>query len=388
MRLGVSCVGYIAPAEPPTKEAMEVYSLDLEEKIQLIVKNTEELVTKEELRSLLEENPHPHAYWGFECSGLMHIGMGLVCGSKIKDLIKAGFKFTVFLADWHSWINNKLGGKMENIKLCGEYFKQCFRALGVKGERVRFLWASDIVDDIEYWEKVIRIAKSVTLRRIRRALPIMGRTLDASDIEAAWIFYPCMQAADIFHMKVDVACAGIDQRKVHMLTRDVSEKIGFRKPICLHTPLLVGLKGPKAAVKGKFDENEKIDLSIRSKMSKSIPGSAIFVHDSPEEIKSKIKAAYCPPKIAEGNPIMEIAKYIIFSEMETLEVRRKAEYGGTIEFNSYEELEKIYIKGELHPLDLKEAIANALIEILEPVRRDFERNPELLNRMLQLEVTR
>ncbi len=48
--------------------------------------------------------------------GMMHIGTGLVCGTKIKDMIQAGFHFIIFLADWHSMINNKFGGDMEKIE--------------------------------------------------------------------------------------------------------------------------------------------------------------------------------------------------------------------------------------------------------------------------------
>ncbi|RLI21333.1 tyrosine--tRNA ligase, partial [Candidatus Bathyarchaeota archaeon] len=211
---------------------------------------------------------------------IMHIGMGLVCGNKIKDMVDAGFHFIIFLADWHSWINNKLGGKMENIRLCGEYFKDCFTALGLSPEKVEYLWASDIAKQIEYWEKVIRIAKSASLRRTWRALPIMGREMDLSDMETAWVFYPCMQAADIFHMKLDVACAGIDQRKAHMLARDAAEKLDWKKPICVHTPLLMGLQGPVKEEK-QYDEDKTLNLAISSKMSKSKPESCIFVHDSP-----------------------------------------------------------------------------------------------------------
>ena len=362
--------------------------MDLEERLQLVMRNTEEVVTPPEMRRLLEENPHPHAYWGFECSGLMHIGTGLVCGSKIKDMLKAGFRFTVFLADWHSWINNKFGGDMEKIRYAGEYFKHCFTALGVKGERLRFVWASELVEDSEYWEKVIRIAKAVSLRRTMRALPIMGRTMGLADFETAWLVYPCMQAADIFYMNVDVACAGIDQRKVHMLARDVAEKRGWRKPICLHTHLIMSLRGPESRMEGKFDENEEVDFQIGVKMSKSIPQSAIFVHDSPEEIRKKIRGAYCPPQEAHGNPVLELAKYVVFTHMDTLHIDRPQKYGGAVTYNSYEELERDYLAGKLHPLDLKEGVAEALIEILAPVREYFKGREKIIERMLSMEITR
>jgi len=361
--------------------------LDLEQRIDLATRNAQEIVTREELRALFEVESKPKAYWGFESSGLMHIGMGLICGSKIKDMVKAGFEFTIFLADWHSWINNKLGGNMENIHLCGEYFIDCFTALGIEPHGVHYVWASDLAKEIEYWEKVVRIAKSVSLQRTWRALPIMGREVSLTDMETAWVYYPPMQAADIFQMELHVACASMDQRKAHMLARDAAEKLDWKKPVCVHTPLLVGLQGLQKGEK-QFDENAEINIRIGSKMSKSIPEGCIFVHDTPDEIKTKIRVAFCQPKIADGNPVMEIAKQTIFVERTSLTIPRLPKHGGPETFDSYAELEKAYIEGRLHPLDLKEGVADALIEILSPVREFFHRHPKNLEKMKQIEVSR
>jgi len=363
------------------------FTLDLEKRVDLVSRNAQEIVTREELRELLKSEARPRAYWGFESSGLMHIGMGLLCGYKIKDMVEVGFDFTIFLADWHSWINNKLDGNMDNIRLCGEYFKDCFTALGIKPETVRYLWTSDLAKGIEYWEKVVRIAKSASLQRTWRALPIMGRETNLTDMETAWVFYPCLQAADIFQMKLHVACASMDQRKAHMLARDVGEKLGWTKPVCVHTPLLVSLQGLQKTEK-QFDENAEINIRIGSKMSKSVPEGCIFVHDSPEEIESKLKAAFCPPKQAEGNPVMEIAKLTIFSGEGGLTVPRPSKYGGPETFSSYESLEKTYVEGKLHPLDLKKGVADTLTEILGPVREYFRKHPKNLEKMKQIEVSR
>jgi len=43
--------------------------LDLEQRIDLVMRNAEEVITPEELRALLETKTKPRAYWGFECSG-------------------------------------------------------------------------------------------------------------------------------------------------------------------------------------------------------------------------------------------------------------------------------------------------------------------------------
>ncbi len=318
----------------------------------------------------------------------MHIGMGLVCGSKIKDFIRAGFEFIIFLADWHSWINNKFGGDMEKIRTCGDYFKHCFTAIGIPEDKVEYIWASDLVGDRNYWEKVVKVAKGASVNRMFRALPIMGRDMAATNLETAALLYPCMQVADIFHMGIDVACAGIDQRKAHMLARDSAQKLGFKEPICVHTPLLMGLSGPERRMEGKFDEDPSTDLRIGSKMSKSIPQSSIFVHDDPSAISSKIRSAYCPPRVPDNNPVLEIVRLIIMPELGRFDLERPREYGGPVSFYEYSDLRESYSAGEIHPLDLKNSVSAALSKILEPVRSYFESNPDLLRRMMNVEITR
>jgi len=361
--------------------------MDLENRLQLVERGTEEVIIHEELRNILETTTHPRAYWGFEASGLMHIGMGLVCGRKILDMINAGFDFNVFIADWHSWINNKLGGNMESIRTCGEYFIQCFTALGIPPNQATYSWASDLASRREYWERVIRIAKSVNVSRIWRALPIMGRESNSKDMEAAATFYPSMQAADIFELKLDVACAGMDQRKAHALARDVADKLGWLKPTCVHTHLIVGLAGAKKMDFGKFDENSELNTQISSKMSKSVPESSVLIHDQPDIIKGKIQKAYCPPKDL-NNSIIELARYVSFPWTGSLHIDRPEKYGGPTTFTNIDELEAHYREGKIHPADLKAGVASSLTKILEPVRTEFAKHPDLLRKMEQMQITR
>jgi tyrosyl-tRNA synthetase len=355
--------------------------------MELVTRGTEEIVTRDELKTLLETKARPRAYWGFELSGFLHLGTGLVCGNKIKDFIDAGFDFVMFLADTHSFINKKLGGIWENIKIAAEYFRHGFTALGIDPSKVRYVRASEIMNKFEYWFKAIQIARSSTINRMRRALPIMGREITAEDVEAAFLWYPALQAADIFDLDLHVAAAGLDQRKAHMLARDAGEKLRWRLPVCVHMPLLPGLT--EAKQKMDYDEDSKISARIAGKMSKSIPQSTITIHDSPEEIREKINGAFCLPKQVEGNPITEIARLIIFrGENASLAIKRLAKYGGTLELQSYGELEKAYLEGKLHPLDLKEAVTEALVEILKPVRDYFAKNPQPLEAMKKIAVTR
>ncbi|MHA1302369.1 MAG: tyrosine--tRNA ligase [Candidatus Heimdallarchaeaceae archaeon] len=353
----------------------------LEKKLQIVLKNAEEVIKEEEIKTILEEKQNPKAYIGFELSGFLHLGTGLICGNKFKDLARAGFETIVFLADWHSWINNKLGADMEKIQIAGEYFKKAFETVGVKGPNIRYRWASELVEKSEYWAKVIRIAKASTLSRIKRVLPIMGRKAEG-ELETAFLFYPAMQVADIFEMELDLAVGGMDQRKAHMLARDVAEKLGMKKPACLHTPLLTGLAGAGS----KMDAEVVPDLATRieEKMSKSKPDTCIFIHDSEEEIKRKIKKAHCPAKITNRNPIIEIVRYIIFDIYDNFTVVRPEKFGGDIVFRSYTEFEQKYLYGSIHPLDLKNAVSSSLIEILKQPRKYFEKHDDIIQEISNL----
>lgn len=347
--------------------------MDLEARMELITRPpTEEVITPEELRALLEVEEHPVAYDGFEPSGLAHLPLGLLRPIKLQDMLEAGCRFKLLLADWHAMINNKMGGDLEKIRKVGEYLLEVWKAAGVDLSRVEVVWASDHASDPRYWELVIRVAKNVTLRRMLRALPIMGRVAGELE-EAAQIIYPAMQVSDIFYMEVDICQLGLDQRRANILARELAPKLGFKKPVAVHHHMLMGLQGP-SELKG-FEDDPRLNLQIASKMSKSLPETSIFVHDDEETIREKIMKAYCPPRTAEGNPILEYAKYIIFRKLERLHIERPSKYGGPVDYYSYEELEKDYLEGKLHPADLKAGVADALNQLIKPIREHFERDP-------------
>ena len=64
------------------------------------------------------------------------------------------------------------------------------------------------------------------------------------------------------------------------------------------------------------------------KMSKSDPDSAIFMEDTYDDIKRKIKKAFCEPGNVAKNPILEYCNFIIFGAKKVVNVKRKKENGG------------------------------------------------------------
>jgi tyrosyl-tRNA synthetase len=92
------------------------------------------------------------------------------------------------MADWHAYINDKLGGDIENIKLCGKYMEDCFEAMGVEHDKLKFVYASDYVGDPKYWELVLRVSKATSVARVKRAMDIMGRSEDEAERDLSKLF--------------------------------------------------------------------------------------------------------------------------------------------------------------------------------------------------------
>lgn len=358
--------------------------MKIQEKLRLISEVGEEIITEEELKNLLETKKHPIAYDGFEPSGNIDIAKGVMRAINVNKITKAGIKFKMFVADWHAWANNKLGGDLDKIQTVGKYFIEVWRSTGMDLENVEFVWASELVKDNDYWMKVMKVAINTTVSRILRCSQIMGRAEKEAQ-QASQILYPCMQFADIFHLEADICQLGMDQRKVNMLARELGEKLGYWKPVVISHHMLMGLgQTPTAGLTG-------VERSIEMKMSKSKPETAIFMTDTTEDIKRKINNAYCPAKQVTDNPIMEYSKYMLFEKFKEIKIERPSKFGGDVVFHSYQDLEKAYSAGDMHPLDLKKAVSVYIDELIDPVRKHFEKNKkakDLLNQVKSFQITR
>nr|ALP32192.1 aminoacyl tRNA synthetase [synthetic construct] len=303
------------------------------DEFEMIKRNTSEIISEEELREVLKKD-EKSALIGFEPSGKIHLGHYLQI-KKMIDLQNAGFDIIIVLADLHAYLNQK--GELDEIRKIGDYNKKVFEAMGLKA---KYVYGSEFQLDKDYTLNVYRLALKTTLKRARRSMELIAR--EDENPKVAEVIYPIMQVNGCHYRGVDVDVGGMEQRKIHMLARELLPK----KVVCIHNPVLTGLDG-------------------EGKMSSS-KGNFIAVDDSPEEIRAKIKKAYCPAGVVEGNPIMEIAKYFLEYP---LTIKRPEKFGGDLTVNSYEELESLFKNKELHPMRLKNAVAEELIKILEPIRK-------------------
>ena len=338
--------------------------MDVLEKVDLIEKPpTEEVVTSDELAELFRTNSSPNHYIGLEISGFLHLGSLISTGFKINDFVKAGVNCRIFLADWHTLINDKLGGDWETISKVSRYYQNAFKLVCPDAEII--LGSKLYEEKTEYWSELVRFTKHMSIARTMRTLTIMGRSEDDNKIDVAKLLYPAMQAVDIHSLDVDIAHAGMDQRKIHMLVREIFPKMKWKVPVAVHHKLLPGLSKPADPAR------------IAGKMSKSDPDSGVFIHNSDEEIRKKISKAWCEEADIENNPLLEVSRTVIFHEFSEMNVERPEKFGGNVSYASYEELESDFANKKLHPGDLKQTVGSYLVKIVSPIRDRLNLSDEI-----------
>jgi tyrosyl-tRNA synthetase len=365
------------------------------DRLALIERNTVEVMGRDDLLALLGTPTPIRHYIGYEISGKVHLGSGLVAMGKVRDFLDAGVDCSVLLADWHTWINDKLGGDREVIRrIATGYFTEAMRAsllaVGADPSRVRFVLGTELYEhNPDYWTTVIEVSRNTTLARMLRSISILGRE-QSDSVDFAKLIYPAMQAADIFAQGVNLAHAGTEQRKAHVIARDVATKIRTNrltdsagrtvKPAAVHHPLLLGLRKPPV-----WPLPDDVDPSTL-KMSKSDPSSAVFVHDDPDTIRRRVAKAFCPPEDTRFNPVLNWFEQLVFALGDApVRINRTDAHGGAITFDTYSELAGAYARGMLHPRDAKNALAERLIDRLEPARAHFA-NPEIAAMLAEVDA--
>ncbi len=364
---------------------------------------TEELLTEERILEHISSGKRFRHYIGFEISGFVHLG-GVISMQKVADFQEAGAETNVFLADYHTWINKKLGGDLTDIRrIGGTYFKESLKrsleAVGGDSEKLNFVMGSELYAKLgsEYLEDVIKVSKGISLARAKRSITIAGRG-EGESVSLAQLLYVPMQVADIYSQKVTLAHAGMDQRKAHVVALDVSNEFEY-KPVAVHHHLLTGIhisEGQRASIIAAKKDKDKDQLNqqlIDVKMSKSKPESAVFIHDTEAAIRKKIGSAFCPIKETEINPIIDISKNIVLPYLARkgmdfeIENKKSKETGS---YKGYEELVRAYQNGEIHPVDIKEAVAGYLVEMFAPARKYFIDGPgkKYLEDLESIKITR
>uniref|UniRef100_A0A8C7GWS4 Tyrosine--tRNA ligase n=1 Tax=Oncorhynchus kisutch TaxID=8019 RepID=A0A8C7GWS4_ONCKI len=315
--------------------------LSPDEKLHLITRNLQEVLGEEKIKQVLSER-ELKVYWGTATTGKPHVAY-FVPMSKIADFLKAGCEVTILFADLHAFLDN-MKAPWELLELRVQYYEQVIKAMlesiGVPLDKLKFIKGTDFQLSREYTLDVYRLSSMVTEHDAKKAGAEVVKQVDHPLLSG--LLYPGLQALDEEYLKVDAQFGGVDQRKIFTL----AEK---------YLPSL-GLTGAKMS---SSEEESKIDLLDRK-----------------EDVKKKLKKAFCEPGNIENNGVLSFVKHVLFPLVGEFSIKRDPKFGGDKTYTDFEEVEKEFGEELIHPGDLKAGVELALNKLLDPIRKKFE-SPEL-----------
>ena len=336
--------------------------LNFEERLELAKRNTAEIIGEEDLKTLLKDKKQPVVYIGTAPTGRPHIGY-LIWGLKVADLLNAGFKVKVLIADLHAALDNVHWDVLDDRY---NYYKEIIplmiKAMGADTKNLEFVKGSDFQLKPEYMFDVLKESSLVSVHDANKAGSEVVKAEKSPKLSG--LLYPIMQNLDEQYLEADVQLGGVDQRKIMVLARENLPKLGYKSKVEMMFPLIPGL------VAG-------------GKMSSSIEGSKIDLMDSEEAVKKKVNKAHCVAGDKE-NGLLPFLKHVVMvvkkDNNEKFVIERPEKFGGNIEYDNYEQVEENFVSEKLHPMDLKNGVAQEINVLLTPIRKKLEKLMELSDR--------
>lgn len=337
------------------------------EKLGLIKNNLQEVLNWEIIEEIVNKNERPlKIYLGTATTGKPHCGY-FVGFLKIAEFLAAGCEVKFLLADVHGFLDN-LKAPIELVELRVKYYRlvitEALKAVGVDISRLKFITGSEYQTTgdtgAKYFMDLLRLSTAVSSHDASKAGSEVVKQVEAPPLSSQ--IYPLMQALDEEYLDVDAQFGGVDQRKIFTLAVEALPRIGFRKRAHLMNPLIPGLQEG-------------------GKMSSSDPDSKIDLIDPPDVVRKKVKKAHCAPQQVQGNGVLSFIEFVLLpaSALKNNGVqkfvveRRDAE---PLVYSNIEEMHKDYAADKLQPQVLKPAMAEALLEILAPIRKAYEESKE------------
>ncbi|XP_065786390.1 tyrosine--tRNA ligase, cytoplasmic [Muntiacus reevesi] len=325
-------------------------SLSPEEKLNLITRNLQEVLGEEKLKEILKER-ELKVYWGTATTGKPHVAY-FVPMSKIADFLKAGCEVTILFADLHAYLDN-MKAPWELLELRTSYYENVIKAMlesiGVPLEKLKFIKGTDYQLSKEYTLDVYRLSSVVTQHDAKKAGAEVVKQVEHPLLSG--LLYPGLQALDEEYLKVDAQFGGVDQRKIFTFAEKYLPALGYSKRVHLMNPMVPGLTGSKMS---SSEEESKIDLLDRK-----------------EDVKKKLKKAFCEPGNVENNGVLAFIRHVLFPLKSEFVILRDEKWGGNKTYTAYLDLEKDFADEVVHPGDLKNSVEVALNKLLDPIREKF-----------------
>lgn len=294
-------------------------------------------------------------------TGKLHLGHYVgTLANRVK--LQHDYEMFLIIADLHMLTTRLEKEKLAELKTNIRELVLGYLSVGIDPDKVVIYQQSQIPEVTELFTifsmliSVPRLQRVPTLKEVMTDLHIETSSLGL-------LSYPVLQAADIMMVRAHLVPVGKDQASHLEVTREIGEKFNSLYGNTLPIPeTLIGEVPTLPGIDGK------------AKMSKSLD-NAIYLSDSEEEVRNKVKKMYTDPKrihaddpgTVEGNPVF------IYHDA----------------FNSDKEevanLKKKYAEGKVSDVEVKEKLADALNKFLDPIRekrKEYEKDPGLVEKII------
>ena len=288
--------------------------------------------------------PKPRLLTGDRPTGRLHLGH---YGGSLANRVRLQHQYDSFfiIADLHTLTTKP---EREYIKEVPTFIRETvldYLAVGID-PNVSTIFVQSAVP--ETYQLNLLFEMLVTVPRLERmpTLKDMARDANMDSMPFGLLGYPVLQAVDILLPRAQAVPVGRDNQSHVELAREMARRFNNLygevfpepEPIIGDVPLLVGTDG-------------------QNKMSKSL-NNAIYLSDDAETVKQKVMNMYTDPKrlratdpgTVEGNPVF------IYHDA----------------FNpSYAEVDDLkerYRQGKVGDVEVKEKLARAINNFLEPIR--------------------
>lgn len=335
--------------------------MDEKTKFDIITRGLQEVVGEDQIKEILKKRDL-NVYWGTAPTGKPHFGY-FVPMMKIADFLEAGCHVTILFADIHAYLDN-MKSDWNLLEKRTKYYelliKEILKFVGVPLEKLKFVKGSDFQLSKEYTLDMYRLSALSSTRDTTRAGAEVVKQVDNPKMSS--LLYPILQGLDEEHLKSDAQFGGVDQRKIFMYAREFLPKIGYKKRVHLMNPLIPG-------------------LGESGKMSSSEPNSKIDFDDTDKQIRKKINKAFSVDGVVDDNGLLAILKHVVFKRLKKLGkdfvIDRPEEWGGKINYPNYKSVEDDFALKKLSSIDLKQGVAEEVINMVSPLREVLEKNREL-----------
>lgn len=237
-------------------------------------------------------------------------------------------------------------------------------AVGLDPKKATLFLESEVPEILElhtYFEMLVKHARALRNPTVKDEIRSKGLE---KQISMGLISYPILQAADILSFRAHLVPVGEDQvphlEQTKEIARDFNKIYGEVFPI---PEPLVGKVGRLPGTDG------------REKMSKSL-GNAILLSDPPEVVKEKVMSMYTDPNRVHSTDPGTVPGNPVFIYHDAFNPDKE----------EIEDLKKRYREGRVGDVEVKEKLAEALNQFLDPIRKrrkEFEAQPELVNDILK-----